>query len=56
MMHPFTEVCFVLPITQQDIIITLDPYLIVCSLGGIIVIDDKYNKYYYGMIEGLMIF
>ena len=41
---------------DSNVSISFYPYLIECSLGGIMVIDDKYHTYYCGMIEVLMVF
>ena len=41
---------------DSDVSVAFDPYLIECSLGGIMVIDEKSHTYLHGMIEGLMIF
>ena len=40
---------------ESDVSVAFDPYLIECYLGVIIVIDEVYHTYSYGMIEGLMI-
>ena len=41
---------------ESDVSVAFDPSLNEFSLGVIMVIDEKYRTYYFGMVEGIMIF
>ena len=40
---------------DSDVSLSFDPSRIECSLGGMVIIDEKSRTYSYGMIEGLII-